>query len=303
MDKKEGIKQIGLNLVKTLNNIDYIDDNIVFHRDLRDLPIENGSMRMDLFAIAACTKGILHLELNTNSYTLHQNEALICRPNDIIDNFMISPDFDGGVLCLSQKDILKKISESDLWHMAFRISKNPIIRVSEKSLSMFHFYGAILNKRVAIGKTPYHKEIITAIVTAILYEMLANIEIDPSQSFGPGLVKQREVLFKRFIDLLSETKVKPRNVSWYADRLCITSKYLSTISKQISGKTAFDWISEYVLTDIRYWLKNSNKSIKEVADILDFPNISFFGKYCRSHFGVSPTKLRRQLRNRPNDSQ
>ena len=116
-----------------------------------------------------------------------------------------------------------------------------------------------------------------------------------------GLTKQRDVLFRRFIELLASTRIKQRKVSWYAEKLCISPKYLSTICKQVSGKTAYCWINEYVVIDIRYWLKNTNKTIKEIADILEFPNISFFGTYCRNHFGISPTEYRKQLRNIPAD--
>jgi AraC-like DNA-binding protein len=68
------------------------------------------------------------------------------------------------------------------------------------------------------------------------------------------------------------------------------------VSKQVSGKTAFEWINEYVQRDIRNWLRNSDKSIKEIYQLLNFPSISFFGKYCRTHLGASPTELRKQLR-------
>ena len=86
-----------------------------------------------------------------------------------------------------------------------------------------------------------------------------------------GLTKQRDVLFRRFIELLASTRIKQRKVSWYAEKLCISPKYLSTICKQVSGKTAYYWINEYVVIDIRYWLKNTNKTIKEISDILEFP--------------------------------
>ena len=60
-------------------------------------------------------------------------------------------------------------------------------------------------------------------------------------------------------------------------------------------RTAFDLINEAVLTDVRYQLKYSQKSIKEIADYLDFPNISFFGKFVRRHVGCSPKEYRRRL--------
>lgn len=303
MNNKEDIRQIDFDQVNDLIEIDYMDDGIAFHTDIRELPIENGSMRVNIFTVVACTCGKLQVELNTVSHTLRQNEILVCRPNDVIENCMLSPDFDGAVLCLSQRGILEQISECELWDKTFHLAENPIVRIGADSLRMFNLYGTTLMEKIKMKRTSYYKEIIVSIVKAALYELLANVDNNQSTSYGRGLVKQREVLFKRFIDLLSKTRIKPRNVSWYANQLCVTPKYLSTVSKRVSGKTAFDWINEYVLVDIRFWLKNSNKTIKEVADLLNFPNNSFFGKYCRTHFGISPTEYRKQLREHPYDGQ
>jgi len=292
---KDHIRQIGFDQMKDNKDVDYMDDGVAFHTDIRELPIEKGSMQVNMFTVVACICGKLQVELNTLAYTIQPNEILVCLPNSVIDNCMLSPDFDGVVLCLSQRGILEQISENEIWDKAFHFTENPIVRVSEDSLHMFELYGSMLMRKVKMDRSPFYREIVVSIVKAALYELLANVE-NKSASYGRGLIKQREVLFKNFIDLLSMTRIKPRNVSWYAEQLCITPKYLSTVSKQVSGKTAFDWINEYILVDIRFWLKNTNKSIKEIADLLEFPNISFFGKYCRTHFGVSPTEYRKQLR-------
>ena len=298
MNSKDGIRQIDFDHVNDIP-VDYMDEGIAFHTDIRELPIAEGSMRVNMFAIIACKSGKLQVELNTQPYTLRHNEILVCRPNDVIDNCMLSLDFDGAVLCMSQRGILKQISESELWEKTFQLAKNPIVRIGSDSLRMFGLFGTALMEKIKMERTSFYREIIVSIVKAALYELLANVDDSQAASCGTGLITQREVLFKRFIDLLSKTRIKPRYVSWYADQLCITPKYLSTISRQVSGKTAFDWITEYVLVDIRFWLKNSDKTIKEVADLLDFPSISFFGKYCRTHIGTSPTEYRKQLRNIP----
>jgi len=93
----------------------------------------------------------------------------------------------------------------------------------------------------------------------------------------------------------SKSEPKKRSVSYYAERLYITPKYMSTTVKKISGKTALEWINEYVIEDIKRQLAFSSKSIKEIADYLMFPSISFFGKYVKKHLGVSPKEFRRQL--------
>lgn len=159
---------------------------------------------------------------------------------------------------------------------------------------MFRLYGEALRAKLTGGRTPYYREIVVSLVKAALYELLGNVDESKQSPCGGKLVTQREVLFKHFVELLSNCQVKPRSVAWYADCLCVTPKYLSTVCKQVSGRTALSWINEYVLTDIRHWLKNSSKTIKEVADLLRFPNLSFFGKYCRQHFGMSPSEFRQQ---------
>lgn len=298
MKNTEFIRQIDFGQIKCNNNVDYMDDGIAFHTDLKELHIENGLMQADMVVVVGCFTGKLQVDLNAVTYTIQQNEILVCLPNSIIDNCMLSPDFDGAVLCLSKRGILEQISESEIWDRAFHFAKSPIVKVCEESLNMFRLYGSVLREKIKMKHSPFYKEIIVSIVKAVLYELLANVE-SQSASYGSGLIKQRDVLFKRFIELLSTTKVKPRNVSWYAEQLCVSPKYLSTVVKQVSEKKTSVWINEFVSVDIRFWLKNTNKTVKEIADILEFPNLSFFGKYCRTHFGMSPKEYRKQLRSIP----
>ena len=107
--------------------------------------------------------------------------------------------------------------------------------------------------------------------------------------------RRKDSLFQTFMKKLTSMEVKPRSVTWYAEQLCVTPKYLTFVCRESCGRTAFDLINEAVLTDVRYQLKYSQKSIKEIADYLDFPNISFFGKFVRRHVGCSPKEYRRLL--------
>ncbi len=107
---------------------------------------------------------------------------------------------------------------------------------------------------------------------------------------------QKDYLFQRFMRLLVEQEVKQRTVEWYGHELCVTPKYLSSVCRQVSGRTAFEWINQFVLADIRYQLKYTSRTIQEVADYLDFPNASFFGKYVRQHVGCPPKEYRLRLR-------
>ena len=105
-------------------------------------------------------------------------------------------------------------------------------------------------------------------------------------------IKRASYVFKCFIMEVSKDNGFHRSVSYYADRLCYSPKYVSFVVKQVSGRTALEWINDSAIEQIKYQLKHSDKSIKEIADDFNFSNLSFFGKYVKKHLGVSPTKYR-----------
>ena len=113
---------------------------------------------------------------------------------------------------------------------------------------------------------------------------------------------RKEILFKNFMKLITSQTIKPRSLTWYSDKLYVTPKHLSTICKEVSGKTAYAWINEYVVNDIKHLLLHSDKSIKEIADCCQFPNYSFFGKFVKQHTGYSPGEYRKRLIDEKYDS-
>lgn len=256
--------------------------------------LETGPKKTDRITVVACVEGRLQVEINERKYLINGQDILLCRPNVILSNLMISPDFRGRIICLSQKTIMECIHmDNNVWNRVFHIEENPVIHVENGEL--FAIYGRLTSMRLKQEQRPYKKEIISSLIRASIYEMLAEMEryVDCSKS---RTITQGDILFKRFMELISGMEVKSRSVSWYGERLCVTPKYLSTICKQVSGKTAYDWINQFVIMDIQHLLKYSEKSIKEISEYLDFPNISFFGKYVKSHLGYSPKEYRRIIR-------
>jgi len=103
-----------------------------------------------------------------------------------------------------------------------------------------------------------------------------------------------EVLFDEFMSLLQQYNKRERNVSFYAKQLNITPKYLSSVVKEVSGKTAARWIDESVILEAKALLKYSGMSIQEIAYHLNFSTQSFFGKYFKQHTGTSPSRYKRK---------
>lgn len=98
-----------------------------------------------------------------------------------------------------------------------------------------------------------------------------------------------EYLYTCFMDLVATHFFKNRSVEYCASNMCISSKHLSFVVKQICGKTPRTLIKEKVMEEIKFRLCCTQESIKEVAYKFNFPNPSFFGKYFKAEVGVSPS--------------
>ncbi len=101
-----------------------------------------------------------------------------------------------------------------------------------------------------------------------------------------------EALCARFMELLSAHYKRERYVAFYASKLCVSSKYLTTVVTKFSGKSPREWIKNETIREIEWMLRYTQISIKEIAYRFNFPNQSFFGKYFKSQKGVSPKRYR-----------
>ena len=101
-------------------------------------------------------------------------------------------------------------------------------------------------------------------------------------------------IFDEFMQLLSQNFKKERNVVWYGEQMCLSPKYLSEVVKEISGRSASGWISAMVINEIKTLLRNTNYSVKEVAQIMNFRNQSFLGKYFKNYTGMSPREYKKK---------
>ena len=142
----------------------------------------------------------------------------------------------------------------------------------------------------------FHHEVVHAILQAILFDYLEKMLADVPVIETEGITNQKSALFKRFLELLTTRHVKHQLVDTYAQELCVSPNYLTKVTREVSGKTALEWIREYTEADVRYYLLNTDLSVKEIAEELGFPNLPFFGKFCRRAFGLSPNEFRKQMK-------
>ncbi|WP_289552909.1 helix-turn-helix domain-containing protein [Olivibacter sp. 47] len=108
-------------------------------------------------------------------------------------------------------------------------------------------------------------------------------------------VSRKEDIMLRFTKLVADNFKEERSVDFYAKKLFITPKYLSEVTKDVSGKTASAIIAEMVIMEAKSLLSIPSLTVIEVADFLNFSDMSFFGKYFKRYTGVNPTSYRKTI--------
>ena len=120
---------------------------------------------------------------------------------------------------------------------------------------------------------------------------------DKTQRFAPdvhsqtGTTRQAD-LFQRFVALVHEHCTEQREVAFYADQLCISTRYLSTIIRSVAHSTAKEFIDRSVILEIKMLLQSTDLSVQEIAYRLHFPDQSYLGRFFKKHTGESPTEYR-----------
>lgn len=297
MENKEIYNEVKFTDIHHYCEVRYSDGDIVLVDNFRQLPeLLPTNVHFDFFLVVICLKGKMQVKLQSKQQVFHPYDILCCKPNILVSNCMISPDFDGKILCLSSR-ILQNFFYADktIWKNYFYLSQLPIINIGEERAQLFESYYQLLNYRIKQPSKMYNKEAMSALINAAMYDLLTVLVERSTLLQESNQLTQGDILFKKFLDMLTEEQVHERSVVHYAERLCVTPKYLSTVIKRASGKTAFEWISQFVIEDIVQQLKYSNRTIKEIAEFLKFENLSFFGKYVRQHLGCSPTEYRKRL--------
>jgi len=296
MDTKEKIVKIGLSDIEASDiDVEYKDSDLVIINDISEIP-HFADLKTEMNILLFCRKGKIQFMVNGKQIIAHERQLVLTQSGAVVNDFMLSPDFQCSVVCMTDR-LVKGLLHNyiNIWNQALYVNHMNILQIpsdapDEKETQKVQ---ELLTYYITRPRRYFREEIIASMVRCMLLDICAIIQEQMPQQ-NPLAHTQGEQLFNRFLQLLSDSVVKRNTVEYYARQLYVSPKYLSSVCRQSSGKTALYWINEYTLNDISYYLRNSNLTIKEVAVKLGFPNLSFFGKYVRQHFGVSPREYRNQ---------
>ena len=273
--------------------IDFIGNDFAIFDDIKDMSLSSYPTRLNAACLTVCLKGWCKLELNLQQCEMREGMLGIILPDQIVLQRERSDDFSGSFIAVS-RDFMDLVipTMQQLFPMFFMIKERPCIAVTADELQAFEEYHSFLWSKVKLKDNPYRKEITQGLLMALFYEIYDIYQGHAVKERTPK--SRKEDLFERFIRYVYEFYKEERSVSFYADKMFLTPKHLSTMVKEVSGKTAGEWIDSLVILEAKAMLKSSEQSIQEIADELHFANQSFFGKYFKHHTGFSPKEYRKQ---------
>ena len=265
---------------------------LMFVDSLREMNVPS-IIKNEIWILILVLDGQATFSLNEETYKAAKNDVFICLPNTIIEDCMTSVNFKCHCVGMSSAYMIRNFPVIDnSWDIMELFSKHPLISLTEKEAEVFCQYYNLLCSKIHLPSVVQEK-VINTLMLAFFYD-LQHI-LGRTAEFNLYNFTSKEYHLKKFIEIIQKSYPKKRRVDYYANLLNITPKYFSTICKELTGNSPSHIIDKYVMKDIENLMKNSTKSIKEIANELEFPTISFFGKYMRSHYGVSPKEYRRRL--------
>lgn len=282
--------------IKSIDN-DVLLDYREYYLDEARNPIYKYPIRMDGLFIGLREKGTSRFSINLKEFEVKPNDLVICSPGDLVQASIDDGAHLTQTLIVSSK-FLKEMYISLNSFMPFFASQkdHPVFHLTDNEVQELKSYFLLIQETVS-GEDYFRVDIAKRLLAAYLYKLGSILyrHRPELQAEASKPLKREEILFKEFIRLVSEHHRKERRVDFYAEQLFLSSKHFSTVIKKVSGKTAGQWIDEYVILEAKTLLKYSAMSIQEIAYYMNFPNPSFFGKYFKHHTNMSPSEYKAQM--------
>lgn len=238
--------------------------------------------------ILIITQGSIQITFDQKVQTIESNSVIRTIPEHLMHFDTASPNFQGKIISIN-RDLLNFSTTSFSPNSFLYIRQQPILRLTDTEMAdVLEIFSLI---KLKSNKESSEKVIYCLIMT--LYFELAEC-LDKKINERPQLIlSHKENLYKKFLNLLQANIRKEHSVSFYANQLCLTPQYISSVLKELSGMTANRWIDEMLLGEAKLLLFSTENNIQQIADKLHFPDQSSFGKFFKKMTGLSPNNYKK----------
>lgn len=263
------------------------------------LPEFQTPARLDAFVFMFCVEGRVRLSINLKEFDMEKDQLTLIVPGYI--GQLVDYDHEKAdeihfiMVGISRRFMLRlNLDLNRLYSDGSTYMENPCIRLNEEQKNLAYNY-LKLAKALITSSVANMRQCFGSLIASLFFlaEGAYSRQVELSRQSAQPEVSRADVVFNRFIRLLSEYHLQERNVAFYSEKLHLSPKYFSKLIKQSSGRSAPEWIDSYVILEAKNHLKYSNMSIKEIVYRLHFSDQPTFTKFFKAHTGMTPAQFRK----------
>jgi len=268
-----------------------IGNEIVLIDDIRFFTLFDYPVKSDVVIAMLCLKGNITGSVNMKEYTFSANSFFVIDKGQIFQCHQVSEDFSAIIILMSMRFVESLAVSAESVSIFIHLKDNPMLLMNQEELDFLMDSFSFIRKVFRMVDNPHRMEMIKLLAKTFFYGANSFHRYKKQEKARES--KER-VHFEAFYNAVLNYYKESREVTFYADKLCLNPKYLSTIIRKVSGRPASKWINDYVILEAMAMLKYTGSSVQEISNNLGFPNQSFFGKFFKQHTGLSPKEYRRK---------
>ncbi len=271
------------------SDVDSIGEDYILFNDPKIFRAFRLPFKIDVTIAIICTQGTIKGMVNMKNYHVTAPLIFIILADQVVQFEQFSDDFFGYFIVMSTQFLENfSMSRKESASMFLEVKNKPFVLLKNDDLKILLTYVDMIKTAVKMRDNPYRLDMVMHLNQAFFfgtrYQFFKNIEQETST--------KNEVLVQKFLEIVGLHFKEKRQMEFYAKKLFLTSKYLSKIIKDTSGKSGNEWIDSYVILEAKALLNSTNLTIQQISDHLNFTTQSFFGRYFKRHVGVSPKHYR-----------
>ncbi len=270
----------------------HINKRVLNSREFKPYNIFN-PFRSDFFAIIMVHEGAIEVSVNLQQVRVEKNGLLAFSPNMIKHLISISDNCKFYALLYKSSFLMNaniKEFHQDVYDLL--MTGMPLFDLTANEVKILgNLLEIMFLQSYSTDQSSRNEYLVKYAFLAFMHEYtFLYRKYNKAATHGNS---RREDILLRFIRLVADHFKEERSVDFYAKKLFITPKYLSEVTKEITGKTASSIIAEMVIMEAKSLLNNSSLSVVEIANFLHFSDMSFFGKYFKRYTSQSPSAYRK----------
>lgn len=246
---------------------------------------------MNYVGLIVCEKGYFCFDVDKKKFTARAGETVFLSQGNNFSIGELSDDLRVSIL-FYHIDPIREILGSSIvaMYLYTTLTPEPCYVWTSGEESDLARYIALLGRHRKSAQNPFDNHECKLLLLALTYRLCS--------IYSRRIIEEKNVAghkidtFIKLIRLIEKYYMQERGVAFYADKLCLSPKYLSALSKSVCGYTVQELVFRAIIRKSIFWLKNTNKSVQEISDDLNFPNASFFGTFFKKQTGLAPSYYR-----------